>query len=113
MIRYWSFTRMLQKPARSPLSFSSRLPGGDARSVTSWATLIQSSFRCVTGQIVRGTFRAAFDATPSKMSAVVWSPKLTIIAGEDNGYPDARQACNADRQPRGRGTRAPRLPPQP
>lgn len=80
VIRYWSLTRMLYLPTRSPFSASNRLPGGARRSTRADAAFRRSSFLCTTFQIARGKRRAKRLSTPLNTSSVPVSANVRITA---------------------------------
>lgn len=77
-MRYRSFTRMLCRPARSPLSSSSRLPAGTAKSSKRPAASSSFSLRCTIRHSSCGIRRAEREFRSRNRSAVVSSPKDRI-----------------------------------
>jgi hypothetical protein len=62
-MRYWSLTRILNEPARSPFSDSRRLPGGTRSALTLVAAFNMSSLRRTTDHKSFGIVRAALVLT--------------------------------------------------
>ena len=69
--------RMLNWPARSPLSLSRRLPGGIRRSLTPWALFSIRSFLLAGSWISRGSLR---DTSPRQILSVSRDRKDLITA---------------------------------
>jgi len=77
-MRHWSLTLMLQKPARSPLSCSSRLPGGTRKSCTFVEAAMTIIFLLTALLTSRENARARAESMSWYTSSVARSPKLTI-----------------------------------
>jgi len=75
-MRHWLFTRIDQKPERSPRSFSNLLEGGASKSFSDSAASININLTRARDWISRGNL---FERFCAKMSAVSRSPKEWII----------------------------------
>ena len=92
-MRHWLFTRTLYLPAKSPRRASSRLPGGERRSINSWAAFNMSSLRAAARTTRESSERVRRLALPWNRSSAGLALRRAL-----QKTPPGRAACPGGRQ---------------